>query len=467
MSDKIDIDLWDHRRAFLSVIVRGGLIFDALFVIVLTALWIFGGVSYAELFAAASLLPGLVLLIWLLNRGATQATAILLVAFFFTATAFRFFAVGIDFNGAVMLLMGAVIAALVLGLRWAVAVAILNTVLFVVIQYTTRQGWRPPQSPEAGILSESPLLLLEMLAAVVLISLATNRWAHALRQAHNELAEKALALANANEELSQYNFAASHELKTPLRSIISCVDIIEEELAAKLDISERDYLNGMKNAGRHALQLTEDLLDFSRMGNADLPITPVDIGALIDKLIKEQGINGDCKVVASPTWPTLRTNKTVMRCVLGNLLSNAVKYNRSQPKCVELGWSRDADSNYTFYVRDNGIGIDARHHESIFGVFKRLHPRNEISGSGIGLALVSKALKRIGGSVRVDSTPNEGSTFYVTLPTSAEHPADWGIAPRTEGDESIDALVELAGIDSPQKIGQGALPKKGSKDVKN
>jgi signal transduction histidine kinase len=121
-------------------------------------------------------------------------------------------------------------------------------------------------------------------------------------------------------------------------------------------------------------------------------------------------------LVLPPTWPALNAPPSLVRSILSNLLTNAVKFNRAAQKRVEVGWRTHAPGRVELYVRDNGIGIDPRFHERIFGIFKRLHTHGEYEGAGMGLAVVRKATRHLGGSVRVASEPGRGSTFFVDLP---------------------------------------------------
>ena len=114
----------------------------------------------------------------------------------------------------------------------------------------------------------------------------------------------------------------------------------------------------------------------------------------------------------------IQAEPTLLRQVLQNLLSNAIKFNHSARKRVELGWHWQASGYCELSVSDNGIGIDSRYHEHIFRVSHRLHTQQEYVGTGIGLAVVKKAVSRMGGHIRLVSTPGKGSTFYITLPAA-------------------------------------------------
>ena len=112
----------------------------------------------------------------------------------------------------------------------------------------------------------------------------------------------------------------------------------------------------------------------------------------------------------------IESEKSLLKQILSNLLSNAIKFNKSNIKLIELGWQSAEGGLIELYVRDNGIGIDSSYHDQIFRIFQRLHNREEFEGTGIGLAIVRKAVNLMGGSIRVESTPGSGSTFFITLP---------------------------------------------------
>ena len=112
----------------------------------------------------------------------------------------------------------------------------------------------------------------------------------------------------------------------------------------------------------------------------------------------------------------MEVEPVLLRQIFQNLISNATKFNRAPRKRIELGWRLAGEHDCELYVRDNGLGIDPRYAEQIFQIFQRLHTQQEYEGTGIGLAIVKKAVSRMGGTVHVTSTPGEGSTFFVTLP---------------------------------------------------
>ncbi len=238
----------------------------------------------------------------------------------------------------------------------------------------------------------------------------------ALSLAHMELKKKAADLELANEELSQYNFVVAHILKAPLRAIRNYADFLREDLRAILHGDQETYLEGLDRAVAQGVELVDDLLEFSRVGRSSVPTQTIDLGILLQELIASLALSPDVEVVMGHDWPTLDTDPTLLRQILQILIRNAIKFNHSSRKRVEIAWLPAGEQSYELFVRDNGIGIDPRYHEIIFGVFERLHAREEYEGTGLGLAIVKKAASKLGGSVRVESRIGEGSTFFVALP---------------------------------------------------
>jgi PAS domain S-box-containing protein len=238
----------------------------------------------------------------------------------------------------------------------------------------------------------------------------------ALRVAHRDLETKADALKAANEELSQYAYVVSHDLKAPLRAIHNYADFLREDLEGAVVGAEKVYLDGLNRAVRQGEELVDDLLELSRVGRRRGPIETIGIGLFLQELISSLHLSPDVEVVMGNDWPTIDTDPTLLRQILQNLISNAIKFNDSAHRRVEIGWLPVVKDRYELFVRDNGIGIDPRYHEKIFGLFQRLHTREEYAGTGLGLAIVKKATSKLHGSVRVESKRGEGSTFFVVLP---------------------------------------------------
>jgi len=237
-----------------------------------------------------------------------------------------------------------------------------------------------------------------------------------LLHAHAALAQRAAELAHANAELEQYAYAVSHDIRAPLRAIHNYADFLLEDLAEVVRGDDREYLDGLGHAVRQAEELVHDLLELSRVGKQDLEYEPVDMRVFLGNLVGSLGLPASVEVVLGDGLPTIGTEPTLLRQVFQNLIENAARFNDSERKRVELGHSPAQNGRCELFVRDNGIGIDPRHKEQIFRMFHRLHPASEYEGTGIGLTIARKAVRRLDGSIRVRSKLGEGSTFVVTLP---------------------------------------------------
>jgi light-regulated signal transduction histidine kinase (bacteriophytochrome) len=243
-----------------------------------------------------------------------------------------------------------------------------------------------------------------------------KRTEEALRIAHKDLAKKAGDLEAVNEELSEYTYVVSHDLGAPLRAIHNYVDFLREDLEDTLEGEQKTYLNNIDHAVHQGEELVEDLLELSRVGKGGGPTEGIELGLFFEKLLIHLDLSSDVEVVIGNEWPIIEAEPTLLRQIFQNLISNAVKFNNASSKRVEIGWLPLDEQYCEIFVRDNGIGIDARHHEQIFQVFQRLHTRAEYEGTGLGLAIVKKATGKLHGSVRVQSNLGEGSTFFVALP---------------------------------------------------
>jgi signal transduction histidine kinase len=230
--------------------------------------------------------------------------------------------------------------------------------------------------------------------------------------------ERTARLEAANTELSQYAYIVSHDLRAPLRAVRNYADFLREDLEGTLNGEQKAYLDGLGRAVHEAEDLIGDLLKLSRLDRHNVQMETVDLGLFLRELIASLDLPAEVETVMGDDWPTLNVEPTLLRQIFQNLIDNAVKFNDSPRKRVELGW-RPAEEGYELFVRDNGIGIEPRYQAQIFRMFERLHIWEEYEGTGIGLAIVKKAAGKLGSSVRLESQPGQGSTFFVTLPKTS------------------------------------------------
>jgi PAS domain S-box-containing protein len=239
--------------------------------------------------------------------------------------------------------------------------------------------------------------------------------------AQMQLAAKVAQLEQKNQELDQFAYAASHDLKAPLRAIRNYTDFLYEDLVDSLSGEQKQYLEGLKAAAGQGQKLIDDLLGYSRIGRVAVKAERIDVPALINEVRSFLNLPADIDLSVQNDWPVFETDPLLLAQILKNLVANAVKFNTRASRRVDIGWRQSDKSNcIELFVRDNGIGIDPRYQRQIFGIFQRLHTSKEYDGTGIGLAVVKKAAQELGGAVRVESAPGKGSTFYVELPLKVE-----------------------------------------------
>jgi len=259
-------------------------------------------------------------------------------------------------------------------------------------------------------------------------------------------------LARSNDELDAFAYVASHDLKEPLRGIHKYAYQLAEN-AGQFDDVNHQRLAGLTRLTLRMDSLLDSLLHFSRVGRVELQLEDCDVGEVVeealDMVAARRGEKPTSIHVPRPL-PSVRADRVRLREIYTNLLSNALKYNQQSKTTIEIGWltAREAaartlhtakaeeatqamhtkqikhtswppgaSEQTVFYVRDNGIGIEPRHIDQVFKMFRRLHGRNEFGGgTGAGLTIVKKLVERHGGEVWVESTPGQGSCFYFSMP---------------------------------------------------
>lgn len=237
-----------------------------------------------------------------------------------------------------------------------------------------------------------------------------------IKSANKSLAGQAVRLADANEALADYAYAVSHDLKAPLRAIHNYSDFLKEDLQASLGEEQLSYLNGLATAACEAEQLVDDLLHHSEVGTTSLVLEEVDMGSLLEDTVASLKFGDDVTVDLGREWPIIISSATLLKQIFRNLISNGAKFNDSKTRRVELGWRTNDDGACEISVGDNGIGIEPQYFKQVFQIFQRLHTKSEYDGTGVGLAIVKKAVKRLGGTIELESRPGKGTTFTITLP---------------------------------------------------
>ncbi len=230
-------------------------------------------------------------------------------------------------------------------------------------------------------------------------------------------------LARSNSELEQFAWVASHDLQEPLRMVASYTQLLAKRYQGKLDSDADEFIEFAVDGAARMRRLINDLLELSRVGTRGKDFQATDCEAIYDRtLVNLQALVDDSDaLVTHDRLPTVIGDGTQLGQLFQNLIGNAIKFRRDDEQLtVHVGAERQ-DGNWVISVRDNGIGIDPQYAERIFVVFQRLHGKGDRSGTGIGLAVCKKIVERHGGRIWVTSLPDEGSTFYFTLPVNEEN----------------------------------------------
>jgi signal transduction histidine kinase len=242
-----------------------------------------------------------------------------------------------------------------------------------------------------------------------------------VRRLNAELGQRVKArteeLSRANDELRQFGYAASHDLREPLRTVASYSQLLGRRYQDKFDDEGREFLAYINEAVHRMDSLLSDLLSYShQLQIKEKVLARVDSEAVLqgvllncDTAIRESGTE-----IAHDPLPEVQSDFAQLGQVFKNLIGNSIKYRSEQSPRIHIS-VEETDDEWTFSFRDNGIGIQPRYHEQIFGIFKRLHGR-EYPGTGIGLALCKKIVERHGGRIWVESELGKGATFKFTLP---------------------------------------------------
>ena len=241
-----------------------------------------------------------------------------------------------------------------------------------------------------------------------------------LRLRAEELARVAHALERSNRELDAFAYAASHDLRAPLRGIANLAQWIEEDLQSqdRLPPETAEMLQLMRSRMHRMEALIEGLLQYSRAGRLHQPPEMVDTRKLVRDVVDLLSPPEDVTVSISSDLPAFVTSRLPLQQVFLNLIGNALKHANRQHADIEISWA-DAGPSFEFSVKDNGQGIPKEFQDRIWGIFQTLEARDQVEGTGIGLALVKKLIDAEGGRVWVESEAGHGATFKFLWPKTA------------------------------------------------
>jgi light-regulated signal transduction histidine kinase (bacteriophytochrome) len=233
-----------------------------------------------------------------------------------------------------------------------------------------------------------------------------------------ELAARLLAEQKRHqEEFRQFAYAVSHDLREPVRMIVSYAQLLERRYHAQLEGDGSDFMQYIVDAAQRMDRLLGDLLTYShQFRTLDQPVELVDSEAALQGalLMLDAAVQSSGAQITNDPLPSVNFDFAQLTQVFRQLIANSITFRGTEPPKIHISAAGAGDA-VEFSVRDNGLGIDARYHEQIFGVFKRLHGR-EFPGTGMGLAIVKRIIEQRGGKVWVESAPGEGATFHFTVP---------------------------------------------------
>ena len=254
-----------------------------------------------------------------------------------------------------------------------------------------------------------------------------------LRQAQEELSsytgkleklteERTSSLREVVQQMEEFSYTISHDLRAPIRAMQGYANALLEDYGEKLDQSGREYLERIARSGNRMDRMIREVLTYSRLARCEIVVQPVSLDSLVREIVQQypgiQASGGEIEIAAQ--LESVIGHEPSLTQVLSNLLSNACKFVQphTTPHCKV--WTERNNGHVRLFIRDNGIGIKPEHQHRLFGMFERIHPESQYEGTGIGLAIVRKAMERMGGQVGVESDGKNGSQFWIQLPAVKE-----------------------------------------------
>lgn len=238
-----------------------------------------------------------------------------------------------------------------------------------------------------------------------------------IRELNIQLQNNILKLQMTNKDLESFSYTVSHDLRAPLRAIKGYSKILVRDFSQELDDEPAKLIGKIESNAQRMGELIDDLLEFARLGGKTIKKVRFDLKKLVESVIAENSSltnkNYEFKIA---DLPEICADYSLMNQVLQNLISNAIKYSaKKENPVVEVGFGEN-DSEFEFFVKDNGAGFDSKYRDKLFQVFQRLHSTEEFEGTGVGLAIVHRIIEKHGGHVKAEGEMEMGATFYFTIP---------------------------------------------------
>jgi len=275
-------------------------------------------------------------------------------------------------------------------------------------------------------LTPGQIKALDILASTAATAFEAASLLTQLRTLNQELEqrvdERTRELQAANADLEAFSYSVSHDLRAPLRVVDGFCQMFMDEFGAAVPAEGQRILEKVRSGAIRMNQLIDALLRLARFSRQPLQTRPVQTTALVQRVVAnlQDQLQGRSVQLLIGELPDCVADGSLLEQVFTNLLANAFKFTTGSPHArIEVGTSRDADEQI-YFVKDNGVGFDMQYAERLFGVFQRLHPQTQFEGTGIGLSIVHRIIRRHGGRTWAQSKPQEGATFYFSLPLQAK-----------------------------------------------
>lgn len=267
---------------------------------------------------------------------------------------------------------------------------------------------------------EDYFLIVMFVFAVVMVAFLSERIekVRSLNRLNVELEDERKKLEDANKELEAFAYSVSHDLRVPLRAIDGFSRILVEDFQEELDDEGKRIIGIIRENTKKMGQLIDDILQLSRAGRQEINLTQLDLESMFENVFNElkQSHNHRDIILEIEPLPKVYGDRTLLQQVISNLMANSFKFTAPRDTAVINVGFKVGKNEYIYYVKDNGVGFNMKYSGKLFGLFQRLHGQNEFEGTGVGLSIVQRIIRRHGGDVWGEGQVDEGATIYFSLP---------------------------------------------------
>jgi signal transduction histidine kinase len=243
-----------------------------------------------------------------------------------------------------------------------------------------------------------------------------------LNRVNEHLRRRSIELADSNAELESFSYSVAHDLRAPLRQISGYCNALMQDYACELDVEASRFLQKIDEGAKKMGSLVDDLLSLSGIGRQELSLQTTSLNALVNDVVRDLASECSGREIR---WqidelPEIQCDPALVKQVLVNLISNAIKYTQKREHAFIRIGQDSHNGQRVIFMRDNGVGFDMQYAGKLFGVFQRLHKARDFEGTGVGLAIVYRIIRKHGGRVWAEAVVDQGATFYFTLDSSAD-----------------------------------------------